>query len=94
MNWPTLKKKTGRDLRTFITETGWVENASTSRWLESYYTYAFQHIWSDPRIIAVTPFVLRGDPGPFAGFSFLDKNNRPTIQYVAMQNALKKTNQN
>jgi hypothetical protein len=88
-----VKEKTDRDLQVFITETGWVANNATIPWLESYYTYALQHIWSDDRIIAVTPFVLRGDPGPFAGFAFLDRNNQPTSQYLALQNALKNSEQ-
>lgn len=85
-----LKKKTGKDFQVFITETGWLETASTSKWLESYYTYALQHIWSDPRVIAVTPFLLQGDPGPFAQFSFFDKEGKPTLQYTAYRNALAK----
>ncbi len=85
-----LKQKTGRDFPVFITETGWVVNRQTSRWLESYYEYALQHIWSHPQVVAVTPFVLRGDPGPFSGFTFLDKNNQPTVQYTALQKAMAK----
>jgi hypothetical protein len=83
-----LKEKTGREYQVFITETGWEENAATSRWLPSYYQYAYQHIWSDSRVIAVTPFILRGAPGPFARFSFLDSHGRPTRQYTAYQNIL------
>jgi hypothetical protein len=86
-----VKKKSGRELNVFITETGWADSASTRPWLESYYTYALQHIWSDKRVIAVTPFVLRGDPGPFRGFSFLNASNQPTPQYKALQNAIEKT---
>lgn len=78
-----VKEKTGRDLQTFITETGWAENGATRRWLDEYYKYAAEHVWSDPRVIAVTPFILRGDPGPFSMFTFLDKNNKPTTQYQA-----------
>lgn len=85
-----IKNKTGRDLQVFITETGWANNAKTRRWLEVYYTYALQHIWSDPRVVAVTPFVLKGDPGPFAEFGFLDRNDQPTVQYKALQNAILK----
>lgn len=84
-----LKQKTGKDYKTFITETGWVENAATRRHLDAYYTYAAQHIWSDPRVIAVTPFVLQGDPGPFAGFTFVNRSGQPTRQYMAYQNILK-----
>jgi hypothetical protein len=87
-----LKQKTGRDYSVFITETGWVVNRQTSRWLESYYEYAVQHIWSHPQVVAVTPFVLRGAPGPFSGFTFLDQNNQPTVQYTALQKALSKFN--
>jgi hypothetical protein len=88
-----LKKNTGRDYRVFITETGWVENAATRRWLNSYYSYAMEHIWNDPRVVAVTPFILQGAPGPFAGFSFLNSSNQPTLQYVAYQTALQKSAQ-
>lgn len=85
-----LKTKTGRELKVMITETGWVATPQTRQWLESYYTYAIQHIWSNPQVLAVTPFLLRGDPGPFRSFSFLDKDNRPTAQYLALQRALEK----
>ena len=85
-----LKQKTGRDFDVMITETGWEETPWLSRWLSSYYSYAFEHIWSDDRVLAVTPFVLKGSPGPFTGFSFLDENDDPTNQYYAMRNALEK----
>lgn len=83
-----IHQQTGRDFKVFITETGWAVNRSTLPWLESYYTYAFQHVWSDPRIVAVTPFVLKGDPGPFSHFGFIDKNDQPTVLYTALQRAL------
>lgn len=85
-----LKNKTGRDYLVFITETGWRANSSTLPWLESYYSYALENIWSDPRIIAVTPFLLHGSPGPFSSFSFIDQNGQPTAQYRALQSALAK----
>lgn len=91
LSW--LKEKTGRDFQVIITETGWVSNRSTFRWLESYYTYALQHVWSDPRVIAVTPFVLKGDPGPFSGFGFIDRNGNGTLQLEALQRALVKVEQ-
>ncbi|MBD3279426.1 MAG: hypothetical protein GF390_01805 [Candidatus Pacebacteria bacterium] len=88
-----LKQKTGQYYPVMITETGWVMSRATTPWLESYYTYALQHIWSHPQVIAVTPFTLQGDPGPFAGFSFLDRNGQPTAQYRAAQAAVKKLHQ-
>ncbi len=84
-----LKKNTNKDFAVMITETGWVTNRSTRAWLKSYYAYALQHVWSDPRIIAVTPFVVKGAPGPFADFSFFDENDQPTAQYQAYQQAVK-----
>lgn len=89
-----LKEKTGRDFNVMITETGWQESPQVTRWLTDYYTYAFQHIWSDDRVLAVTPFILKGSPGPFTGFSFLDAQNNPTNQYYAFTNALQKVTQN
>lgn len=80
-----IKKISDRDLPVYITETGWLSNGLTNRWLESYYRYAALHIWSDERVKAVTPFILHGDPGPFSGFSFLDRDNKPTKQFYAYQ---------
>lgn len=85
-----LKKHTGKDFQVLITETGWVENPSTSRWLGQYYEYAFRHIWNNPQVIAVTPFVLQGAPGPFEGFSFLDEQQQPTRHYLAFQQAVQR----
>jgi len=84
-----LKKKVDKDFKVFITETGWMNNAITSHWLDFYYQYAAEHIWSDDRVIAVTPFILRGDPGPFSGFAFIDRHSKPTKQYSAYQNVIK-----
>jgi hypothetical protein len=85
-----LKSLTGRDFKVMITETGWDSNPWLSKWLSSYYAYAMQHIWSDEKVIAVTPFVLQGSPGPFSGFSFLDEKGQPTQQYFAFQSAVEK----
>jgi hypothetical protein len=76
-----LKEKTGRDYQVLITETGWKANATTKPWLEHYYLYAMQHVWSHPQVIGVTPFVVKGAPGPFADFSFFSAADQPTIHY-------------
>lgn len=86
-----VKEKTNRDLKTFITETGWNETGATRRHLNSYYQYTADHIWSDDRVIAATPFILQGDPGPFSGFSFIDRNGKPTAQYSAYQAVIKQS---
>lgn len=84
LDW--LKNKTGLERRAFITETGWEMNSKTTRKLEEYYRYAVKNIWNDERLVAITPFVLRGDPGPFAKFTLLDKVGEPTANYEAIQN--------
>jgi len=83
-----LAKYTDRKIEVYITETGWMDSRATSRFLYTYYKYAVDHVWSDPRVKAVTPFVLRGAPGAFAGFSFLDENGKPTRQYEAYKKAI------
>jgi hypothetical protein len=83
-----LKEHTGKEFDVYITETGWEDNLQTRRWLSSYYQYAMRNIWSNPRVKAVTPFVLKGAPGPYAGFSFLSSNDTPTRHYAAFQNAI------
>lgn len=85
-----VKKVSNRDLNVYITETGWAQNASTTRWLGQYYTYAQQHIWSDPKVKAVTPFLLNGAPGPFSTFSFLDQQGNKTKQFDAYRQIIEK----
>ncbi len=84
-----LKTKTGQDFKVVISETGWENNNNLSRWLKSYYRYAWEHIYTDDRVIAVTPFILQGSPGPFANFSLLDEQGNRTIAYKAYVEAVK-----
>ncbi len=72
----------------YITETGWEENYSTTKKLESYYAYAAKNIWSDERIKAVTPFLLKGAPGPFEKFSFFDESGEKTKQFEAYRKVI------
>lgn len=86
-----LKENNSRDFQVFITETGWVESRQTRSKLADNYAYAVERVWAaDDRVIAVTPFVLQGAPGPFANFSFLDSQGKPTLQYQAYRKALER----
>lgn len=76
-----------KTLPVYITETGWRATKTNSNKLTQYYQYANKYIWSDPRVVAVTPFVLQGAPGPFAEFSFIN-DGQPTAQYQALQSAI------
>lgn len=59
-----------QDISVFITETGWINNGFSQERIAAYYKQAFAEVWSDPRIVAVTPFLLRYDGAPFKGFSW------------------------
>ncbi|MEK7458100.1 MAG: hypothetical protein AAB612_01270 [Patescibacteria group bacterium] len=85
-----LKKYSQKKFPIYITETGWIETKQTAKWLSWYYEYAVTNIWSDPRIRAVTPFVLKGAPGSFAQFSFYDSQGKPTLHFDAYKKALGK----
>lgn len=78
----------GRKLDVYITETGWEENSTTARRLNDYYAYAMKNIWSDERVKAVTPFLLKGAPGPFERFSFFDKEGNRTRQFEAYRKVI------
>ena len=85
-----LARHTQKELPVYITETGWVQTPRTSKWLRAYYEYAFANVWSDPRIKAVTPFLLQGQPGPFGAFSFFDSSGKPTSQYEAYRRVIER----
>ncbi len=52
----------------FLTETGWKNPAD---W---YFEYAFNQVWVEENIVAVTPFLLNGGEGPFKEFNFIDNH--------------------
>lgn len=88
LNW--LKNKlAGKDFQVFITETGWASSYLTNYFLDDYYLYSLSYIWNDKRVKAVTPFIMKGSPGPFASFSFFDAKGNPTIQLFSLQKAMK-----
>ncbi len=58
-------------LPVFITETGWSQKPSLSReTIAGYFKTAFESVWTDDRIVAVTPFLLNYQAPPFASFSW------------------------
>jgi hypothetical protein len=88
-----IKKYTSKELPVYITETGWNQNVLTNAKLKTYFQQAYEQIWTkDPRIVAVTPFLLQGAPGTFAPFSFLDEKGKPTIAYDTYRTLLNTKN--
>ena len=83
-----LAKYSAKDWPVYITETGWINKLPLWQ-LQNYYRYALKNVWSDEKVVAVTPFVLAGSPGPFSGFSFISGNGEATPHWVALQQAMK-----
>jgi hypothetical protein len=79
----TLKKLGFSGKPVFITETGYLGR-------QEFYPTAFNSVWTEKNIVAITPFVLFAGAGDFTKFSLLDKNYQPTPSYLAIFN-LKKT---
>lgn len=70
-----IKNFTPKKLPVFITEAGWSNRNLSDQQISLYYQYAFDHVWSDLRIVTITPFVLDAQDGPFKQFSFIDTEN-------------------
>lgn len=69
-----LRQFTGKTLPVFITEAGWSNKYLSDQQVSFYYQHAFNFAWSDKNIIAVTPFLLDAQDGPFKQFSFIDSS--------------------
>jgi hypothetical protein len=83
-----LAKHSSKQWQVYITETGWRETRQNRGRLASYYQVAHRTIWNNPQVVAVTPFVWQGAPGPFEEFSFLTASAQPTAQWNAFAKVL------
>lgn len=83
-----IKGLFGKDLPVFITETGWDTNVISQTQASAYYKEAFTTIWDNEAVIAVTPFLLRAEMGPFSGFSFI-RNGQETEMFQAIKGIAK-----
>lgn len=72
----------GKDMPVFITETGWSEDAVSQVQQSVYYEDSFRNYWNDQSIIAVTPFILSANHGPFRVFSFIKNDEKTKIYYT------------
>ena len=70
-----------KELPVFITETGWIHSAQR---LDQKFSYGYQNVWNDKRIVAVTPFILNYNQPPFDVFSWknLEGNFSPVYEVV------------
>lgn len=74
----------GKNLPIFITETGWSLNMVSESGMAAYYEEAFDSVWTDKNIIAVTPFLLKAGGNPFAQFSLINGLGSPSLGYKAI----------
>ncbi len=83
----TLKSMGIKDLPVFITETGWDGDALNRNLVAQYLKIAYETVWlPDPRVIAVTPFILNYQGQPFLKFSWLKQGGTdPYPQFGLMQ---------
>lgn len=63
-----------KEFPVFITETGWVHPNGYEGNLKDKFKYAFENVWSDDKVVAVTPFILNYDEKPFVDFSWKKKD--------------------
>lgn len=73
-----------KKLPVFITETGWSKDFVSEFLQSTYYRIAFTSVWTDPLVVAVTPFLLRADIGPFTVFSLIKENASPSAQLLEL----------
>ncbi len=66
----------------FITETGYIGQ-------NDFYKIAFNQVWLDKNIVAITPFVLFAGAGNFMPFSLTDINHKPKNSYQEIFNLAK-----
>ncbi|KKU90864.1 MAG: hypothetical protein UY21_C0016G0009 [Microgenomates group bacterium GW2011_GWA1_48_10] len=66
-----LKTFNATPMNIFITEGGWDSQSLGDARSAAYYLEAFQNVWTDPNIVAITPFLLQASDGPFQKFSFI-----------------------
>lgn len=87
--WETLylqKYNLRQNIPIFITETGWVYTSRTKDKIDDWYRIAFENVWDDPKIQAVTPFLLSYNSPPFNVFSW---KNPATGQFYSQYNVIK-----
>jgi len=81
-----VRKISSKNLPIFITETGWSRENLEDEKIASYFEEAFESVWNDEDIAAVTPFLLRAGMGDFVKFSLIDKDGSKSLRYKALQN--------
>jgi hypothetical protein len=75
-----------KNLPVFITETGWSKDALTEAQIASNFKYAFEYVWTDKNIVAITPFILQAGTKPFSQFSLMNTDGTCSEVYSTLAN--------
>ncbi|MCL5676191.1 MAG: hypothetical protein M1120_03635, partial [Patescibacteria group bacterium] len=67
--------------KVFITETGWDIDKLGETKVSQYFLQAFNNVWNNSYLVAVTPFLLSAQQGDFKRFSFLNSFNDSSLVY-------------
>jgi hypothetical protein len=80
-----VRSMNSKDLPVFITETGWTTSALTDDRIAQYYQQAWNTVWNDQSIVAITPFVLQANGGAFQQFTLTNIDGSFTKQYLSLK---------
>lgn len=80
-----IEQMGGKRLPVFITETGWSTEKVSADVVSNYMLTAFQTVWSDPEVVAVTPFLLKSG-APFTMFSLMNPDGSEGPSYKSITN--------
>lgn len=81
-----------KDFPVYITETGWDSHKVGTLTSAQNLIFSYQNLWlSDPRVWAVTPFVLNYQAAPFLGFSFIAPGGETFYPSFQLVKSLSKT---
>jgi hypothetical protein len=75
-----------KSIPVFITETGWSASVLPDSVIAPYYKIAFESVWSDPNVFAVTPFLLKAGAEPFEQFSLINTSGGEFLRYKTLFN--------
>lgn len=83
-----------KNFNVYITETGWQISKKINRQKAAAYLQKAYEKWqSDPRVIAVTPFIFNYPYPPFKGFSWVDVKENVYPEFKALANLPQAKNQ-
>jgi hypothetical protein len=75
----------GKNLPVFVTETGWPSDKFSEAEISKNLTNSYQNVWNDPRVVAVTPFILDYASPPFDVFSWQKRDGSFYNYYADVQ---------